>query len=672
MTLKEKIKSVFDALSIKPTKELTSKEWNAVCKLYQEKFGTSLVDDINSSEQNNGEGAASNDAGATDDSQVPVISTDDANRILGLLEIPTESNSQDDPPSIVESIERIVEENRTIRRELARLSSEAERDDAPVVSINKPVAFSGPGTTDKFLFGIENPIYSMDQRWNKIFANKGYAVLNPVNEKRDGSAFYKALSDYSVSLQERYNFLHKNSMLDAEKLVSGAFTMTTTGLSAAGLGNQYVIRRQDALIARILTLRKVTDLFPIRSGIQDRELLTNAFFTTVSQAWQKGGVFKGSMELKPEIGYVDDSMAKVEFGTMEEIERLYIGYLNTDGSDAMKWNMIEFILLNIYKVMQNEQNKRHICGLYVKPDTGVAGNYLNAGTGVIYSLIRVFHENKLLPLSDSDLRTFTSSNMYSVVSDFVNAVINALDDDQTIDGYELYLNANYKHWWIANIRSEFGKETDFSGPDSYANRTPDSNIKINWVPNMGKSKLIFMQEPGNIQLLEFKPGEMFAMDMDVEMEQVRFWSRWKEGCSPSFVGKPFASLSDLTANNYSMQRIFINKPYVPVVADATTIDVQDDFWFVTAANNQATAITALSNMVEGRGYIVECGSITNASSIAKSGNFANITAGWTPTAVGDYILLVKVAGGNIVELERCVGGTRSINTTYQPNVPGGR
>ena len=41
----------------------------------------------------------------------------------------------------------------------------------------------------------------------------------------------------------------------------------------------------------------------------------------------------------------------------------------------MKWNMIEFILLNIYKVMQNEQNKRRICGLYVKPDTGVAGNF---------------------------------------------------------------------------------------------------------------------------------------------------------------------------------------------------------------------------------------------------------------------------------------------------------
>jgi hypothetical protein len=672
MTLKENIKSIFNALGMKPTKELTSKEWNAVSEAYQKKYGTSLLDDLASSENDDAGGSASDDAGGADNAPTSVISAEDVDRILGLLEISADSNDQGSQAGIADSVERIVSENRKIRQQLARLAAEAETDDAPIVSNGKPVAFSGPGTNDKYLFGIENPIYSLNYRWNKIFLNKGHAVLEPVNERRDAPVFYKTLTDYAASLEARYNYLHKNSMLDVEKLKAGAFTMTTTGLSAAGLGDQYVVRRQDALIARILSLRNVTDLFPLRSGVQDRELMTNAFFTSVSQAWQKGGVFKGSMELKPEIGYVDDSMAKLQFGTMEEIERMYIGYLNTDGSDAMKWNMIEFILLNIYKVMQNEQNKRRICGLYVKPDTGVAGNFLNAGTGVIYSLLRVFHEHKLLPMSDADLRTYTSSNMYSVVSDFVEAVIEALDDDQTIDGYELYLNANHKHWWIANIRDTFGKESDFTGPDSYANRTPDSNVKINWVPNMGKSKLILMQEPGNIQLLEFKPGEMLAMGMDVEMEEVKLWSRWKEGCAPSFVGKPFTSLATLTANNYSMQRIFMNKPYAPVTANATTIDVGDNFWFVTVENTQATALTALSNMVEGRGYVIECGHTTNATTIAKAANFAAITDNWTPVAVGDYIMLVKVAGGSIIELERCVNGVRSINTTYQPNVPGGR
>ena len=59
---------------------------------------------------------------------------------------------------------------------------------------------------------------------------------------------------------------------------------------------------------------------------------------------------------------------------------------------------------------------------------------------VLYILYCACSTNTNFCLS-ADLRTYTSSNMYSVVSDFVEAVIEALDDDQTIDGYELYLNA---------------------------------------------------------------------------------------------------------------------------------------------------------------------------------------------------------------------------------------
>ena len=47
---------------------------------------------------------------------------------------------------------------------------------------------------------------------------------------------------------------------------------------------------------------------------------------------------------------------------MKEIERQYIGYLNTDGSDPIKWSMIEWQLLNIYTALVNEQNERRIFG----------------------------------------------------------------------------------------------------------------------------------------------------------------------------------------------------------------------------------------------------------------------------------------------------------------------
>lgn len=64
--------------------------------------------------------------------------------------------------------------------------------------------------------------------------------------------------------------------------------------------------------------------------------------------------------------------------------------------------------------------------------------------------------------------------------------------------------------------------------------------------------------------------------------------------------------------------------------------------------------------------------MTNASTISKAGKFADITAEYTPTKVGDYILVLLNSKGNFRELERCVGGTRTVNTDLQPNLPGVR
>lgn len=116
----------------------------------------------------------------------------------------------------------------------------------------------------------------------------------------------------------------------------------------------------------------------------------------------------------------------------------------------------------------------------------------------------------------------------------------------------------------------------------------------------------------------------------------------------------------------------MNKPSVDVEADATTIDAKTGFWQVTVENTKATAITDITNAKAGVAYLIECGSVTNASTISKAGKFADITAEYTPTKVGDYILVLLNSKGNFRELERCVGGTRTVNADLQPNLPGVR
>ena len=677
MNFKEMFLPILTALGLvdkAKSNTLTNEDWNKIETSFKEKHGVSISEAMQaaqSAEELTAEreavlniinAADHSDAGATTDDNNP-----EGNQ----------SGDNNQPQSLVGSVQSLVsalntsnQENAELRRSLAAVAAQATNDNPQSVS-KKQLTVFGPGTTATHLFGIEHSLFDMKKRWNIIANNPDYATLHTADEDSDGESFRTEVRSYGKSLAARYAFLKRNNLLIPEKLNSG-FTNDFSELKDAGLGDQYVVLRQDALIARIIVLQNVYDLYPRRYGVQDRELMTNAFFTEISQAYQVGEVWKGSMDLQPEMGYVDDAMAKVKFGPLKEIERKYIGYQNTDGSDPIKWGMIEWQLLQIYTQMVSEQNRRRIRGCYVKPEAGKPGSYLNSSTGLVYTLVRYMHENTLLPHSDEAYNDYTETTFLDAVIEFVKDVKETLDEDIDLEGFSLYLNKNHRDWWITNCRTKYGKDIDFTGPMSYVNVVPDMGIPIKWVPNMGQSKLIHMQEPNNLQCLEFVPGEMLAFKLQEFMEMVMAWSTWKEGFTASFVGRHFSSKAELEANAYSLQRIFCNKPSTIVEADVTTIAAGSQFWFCTSANTAAKALTDITGAKKGVVYLVECGDTTNATTIAKSGKFATITAAYTPTKVGDYIMVTLNSAGTFIELERCVGGIRSINKELQPNIPGAR
>lgn len=669
---KKKFMQVLQSLGFveKATKnELTEEEWGKIDAAFKEKFGVTISDAmaendsaasnkadrdaalaiINAAIGTGGEGSPENSDG-TDDSKKPAS---------------LEAGVQ----SIMTKLDNVTNQNKELKEKIEKMAKNATPDVAQTVT-RKLVAV-GPGHTDKHLFGIEHDLFAMNNRWNKITRNTNEAKLSDPS-KEDFVAFQSATYKYGHSIADRYRYLKENNMLDQLGKDAASFSNDTTELAGAGLGDQYVVLRQDALIAHILAIPTVYDLFPRRYGVQDRELMTIAYFDELSQAYQKGYVFKGGMKLQPEMAYVDDAMFKTEFGPMKEIERQYIGYLNSEGSDPMKWSMIEWQLLNMYKVLVNEQNTRVIRGCYVKPETGVAGSYLNAGTGLLYTLQRYIHENKLLPHSDDAYNSYTDATMLDAVNAFIEDVIAVLDEDENLENKFIYLNKRHQSWWIKNIRAKFGKDTDFTGPESYKFVVPDFGVKIKWVPNLGDLKLMFIQEHGNLQAIEFVPGEMLKVDFDRAMELMHVWSTWKEGFSGFIVGKSFSTLAALVANNYSMQQIFMNRPATELAADATTADATKNYWFVTGTNTAAKELTDITGAKKGVVYVIEIGDATFPTSITKAVKFAGITDDFTPTAVGDYIMVTLKADNTFMELERRVDGVRTINTDAQPNIIGGR
>ena len=645
-------------------KSLTKDEFNSLVAEYQKKYQSTLTDDI-ASEQ-----AAQQNAPQADEFQ-KTLNTIQA--VLNGGEPSAAADNNGTEPSAPQSnatLEGILDGIKGMRADIQAMGSNPAPD-VPAQTVNTiPLSVNGFANTADYLFGVEHPFFSMKNRWNQIAANpRAAAALPEVDEQVDGAAFYKEVRNYANSLKHRYQYLQQNKMLDAAALAKGTYATNYDGVDNAGLGDQFVVLRQDALIARVLQVRDLTQFFPVAYGYQDRGLVFNAFFDEVSQAYQSGEVFKGGMKIENHYGYVDDAMIKMEWGPMKEIERKYIGYLNKEGSDPIKWSMIEYQLLNTLRAAQVEQNKRRMRGIYVKPDKGVAGSYLNAATGVLYTLLRYVHQYDIKPHDESTYRTYTQATFLPAVQEFIADVRASITEDMDLDNHFIYLNKNHQAWWIKNVRSTYGKDTDFAGPMGALSVVPDTTMRIIWLPYLGQTPFMMLHEPGNIQFLEFVPGEMLSVKMQENMEQVRAWSTWKEGTSASFTGRRFATKEEMDKNNYEWQQIFINL-FAATITDK--VDGNNGFWQVTDSTTTQTTYTDIENAKAGVAYCIECGDKTKLPEIAKSGKFESITAAFTATAVGDYIMVILGADDKFRELERCVGGKRTINKELQPNVPGGR
>ena len=683
MNFKARLNKVLEKLGFVKkfeNKSLTSEEYKALCEEYQKEYQSTLVDDL----------AAENSAAEEAEHQQQINSlyaiVSKANNAAGDgndCDDDDEGNDPDDgkknensqqPTGASQNVsyEQLTKAVSGLAENVMKMA-QGTAPDKPAAHVTAPsIPINGFESNSNYLFGIEHSLFDMKKRWNQITVNPALALASEPDEESDGKAFRKESMAFARSLQLRYKYHQsRNELGDVKALASGQFATNYGGVDNAGLGDQFVILRQDALIARILELRNLTEYFPVRYGVQDRDILFNAFFDEVSQGYQPGEIYKGGMQLENEMGYVDDAMIKVQFGPMKEIERKYIAYLNKEGSDPIKWSMIEFCLLNLLKKAQDEQNQRRMRGIYVKPEAGQPSSFLNAGTGIWYTLLRYIHDYSIKPFDNKSYNTYTSANMLDAVKEFITDVKTHLSEGMTIDNHVLYLNENHIDWWLANCRETYGKDLDFTGPDGYKNRVPDSTIQIKWLPYEGKSCWMFLDIPGNLQFVEYLPGEMFAVKMEEQMEMVRAWSTWKEGCGEAFTGRKFETKAAMDDNDYEFQQIFTNLPATVIGAE---INGANGFWQITDGTTTATTIDDISNAKAGVAYCIEIGKgdTKHQLAIAKSDKFANITAAWSPTQVGDYIMVILGKDGKFRELERRVGGKRTVNKAVQPNVPGGR
>ena len=326
-------------------------------------------------------------------------------------------------------------------------------------------------------------------------------------------------------------------------------------------------------------------------------------------------------------------MFKYLFKSLKWIENSYLGYLNTNGSDPVKWTMIEWLVLEIAKKLSAERIERQVLGHRVEPVEGKKMPANFGATGIVHRLFSYFDEHKVLPFRDASLATYTADNMGDVLSAFMDQLSAVVKNPAE---YTVYVNAKHMPWYKAWYKENYGQLANFSGIEF---TVPNHENPIVFVPAMGNIPFIFASIPGNIQPLENVPGEAYKVGFQRDLESVWAFSYWKDGAGSTFSGVPRKSLAELEAADYADQIIFMNWPAVDLAAGATAADAKKGIIFRTGANSSAPTLTNIANAREGVIYRIEIGTAANATKIAKSGKFSEISEAWNPTSAGEYIKL---------------------------------
>jgi hypothetical protein len=487
--------------------------------------------------------------------------------------------------------------------------------------------------TSKHLFGIEDDFFARGKWWNEISINRKEIDVNTLSRSQV-TEFSSAFEKYNNSFERRLTYLNEHSMfgsLDFQKMTSGENYIDYSDLF--GKAGEYIVRRQDLIIAYLRTLPSVGHIFPLVSNVQNKMIAPGANFGELSQGYRKGEIYKGNVNFTAEVYSVVDIMFKYLFDDMLRLEKQYIGYLNREGSDVIKWTFIEWIMVHFGKILLNEENRRKVSGVAVPQQNVVSNPAMLAADGVLRAITRAEEELKVLPFKD--LKIYTESTIVDYLEDFYDRVEQLLP---SMNGMKMYVNEKHKRWYIRAFREKYGLQNDFTGVKPTG--LIDVSDYIIWVPNMhANCYKVWITPKGNLENYEDKKLEMIAFYFERDWEDIRVLSRWKGGSGARQFGVQYKTLAELEASGRKNQWLFTNYPVTDLGDSATTINGSLNNTFLTAANTTNTALADITNASEEVVYKIICGSMTKATTIAKAGKFANISAAWTPAAVGDYIEL---------------------------------
>ena len=441
----------------------------------------------------------------------------------------------------------------------------------------------------------------------------------------------------------------------------------------ADLGAYYRQNRSQQLASFVAQMESVESIFPLESGIQDREVITNMFMGEFSQADSSNDsefdqVVKGKYEIQPEEIRMYDVMFANNFKGLKKLEKQWIAYLNREGSSSIKISFIEYLLQETSKVLHNEREQRRMKGVRKNPTANVPGKALEASTGFFRYIAEKVNGLVIKPFA---LGEVTLANIGEKIYEGTKLIPQEILDSGKV---VLFMPNGMVSEYHKYNETHYGLNQDYKPDSMFVKEFPD--VRIQPLKNCGNHRRLVWSLDGNFKTFENVPGEMTNYKLIIKEFGVSVISQWKEGLGAILTGKKWERAQDM---DYNHQFIFCSDTdlasdtYLEMDSDTTTPSALFHSSLVSVANTSLKTITNILDVAVGAQVKLKNGSDAYGIKIVATGNFSLLGSDWEP-GVGDSITLVKRADGKFIELSRSTTTTSILAFAADdatPSVAGG-
>ena len=432
------------------------------------------------------------------------------------------------------------------------------------------------------------------------------------------------------------------------------------------LGAFYRTPWRERIQSFLVKLPTIETIFPLESGYQDLATLVNIWLGEFSQADNTIGsnfdnVTKGNYDFGTETLRMFSVMFAHKFQNLAQLEKTWIGSLNREGSDPLKWSFIEYLLAETAKKLHNEREMRRVNGVRKNPNPNQPGRAMEAADG-FYEFIRKKVDGHIDNTPDGGttgkvvyqikpfaLPRITPANIGEVLYLGTSMIP---DHIRSTGNVVCYIPAPLVPWYHKYNEAKYGLNQDYKANIMHVKEYP--NVRLVPVPNADNHHRIVWTLDGNIKCYEQKAGEMLDFRIEQQDWSLKVWANWKESIWAESVGYKYTNPAEMDG---SRQLIWCNdydRPddfFVEGQPDANPSAVLHNS-IVTGYNKQVKEIDDIEGAKVGEVVNIKCGPDgDNGVTIKKAGKFDLISEEWTPKT-GDVISLMKRADGKFIEIGR--------------------